>query len=134
MKIINSQVSPSYSGVTSFGASNQLQIQAVAHSQAVKPEKVLEVSDNGNDTENKAKSETEPDEKQLIDAIEKTNKAIEGSTCSFEYSIHEQTKQIMVKVIDNETKEVIREFPPEKILDMVAKMWEVAGIMVDERR
>jgi flagellar protein FlaG len=40
----------------------------------------------------------------------------------------------MVKVIDIETKDVIKEFPPEKILDMVAKMWEVAGIMVDERR
>jgi flagellar protein FlaG len=40
----------------------------------------------------------------------------------------------MVKVIDNETQEVIQEIPPEKILDMVAKMWEVAGILVDERR
>jgi len=32
----------------------------------------------------------------------------------------------MVKVIDSETKEVIREIPPEKILDMVAAMLEMA--------
>lgn len=87
---------------------------------------------------NKPISETEEDlgfnEKQLIEAIEKTNKAIEGTFCSFRYSVHDVTKQIMVKVIDNETQEVIKEFPPEKILDMVAKMWEVAGIMIDERR
>ena len=33
-----------------------------------------------------------------------------------------------------ETKEVIKEFPPEKTLDMIAKVWEMAGIMVDEKR
>ena len=48
--------------------------------------------------------------------------------------MHDVTKQRMVKVIDNETQEVIQEIPPDKILDMVAKMWEVAGILVDERR
>jgi len=40
----------------------------------------------------------------------------------------------MVKVIDINTNEVIREIPPEKILDMVATMLEMAGIIVDERR
>lgn len=89
-------------------------------------------------TANKSVSENEEEpglnEKQLIEAIEKTNKVIEGTTCSFKYSVHDVTKKIMVKVIDRETQEVIKEFPPEKILDMVAKMWEVAGIMIDERR
>ncbi|HEX3029893.1 MAG TPA: flagellar protein FlaG, partial [Clostridia bacterium] len=47
---------------------------------------------------------------------------------------HQKTKQIMVKVIDSDTGDVIREIPPEKTLDMVAKMWEMAGIVVDERR
>ena len=32
------------------------------------------------------------------------------------------------------TKEVIKEFPPEKTLDMIAKVWEMAGLMVDEKR
>jgi len=36
-------------------------------------------------------------------------------------------------IINDETDEVIREIPPEKILDMVAKMWELAGIMVDRK-
>jgi len=29
---------------------------------------------------------------------------------------------------------MIREIPPEKILDLVAKMWEMAGILIDEKR
>lgn len=82
----------------------------------------------------KNKYELSIDEFLWIKMIEKANKAITGATCSFEYSIHEGTKEIMVKVINKETQEVIREIPPEKILDMVAKMWELAGIVVDERR
>lgn len=73
-------------------------------------------------------------EKFLIEAIERANKAISGGNRRFEYSIHEKTKDIMIKVIDIDTKQVIREIPPEKILDVVAKLCEMAGIMVDERR
>ena len=82
----------------------------------------------------KSKYELTLDESLWIKMIERANKAIVGATCRFEYSLHEATKQIMVKVIDKETDEVIREIPPEKILNMVAKMWEIAGLIVDERR
>jgi len=73
-------------------------------------------------------------ERVVIDAIEKANKAISGANRRFEFSIHEKTKEIIVKVIDSETNDVVREIPQEKILDMVAAMWEMAGIIVDERR
>jgi flagellar protein FlaG len=73
-------------------------------------------------------------EKTLIDAIEKANKVALGRNTSFRFSIHEATKRISVKVLDKDTNEVIREIPPEKVLDMVARLWEMAGIIVDERR
>lgn len=73
-------------------------------------------------------------DKAVMDAIERVNKAISGSNREFKFSVHQKTNQIMVKVIDSDTKEVIREIPPEKVLDMVAQMWEMAGILVDERR
>ncbi|MDP4183462.1 MAG: flagellar protein FlaG [Bacillota bacterium] len=80
------------------------------------------------------KSELPVPDKMMIEAIEKANKAILGSNRSFEFSIHQKTKAIVVKVVDSDTHEVIREIPSEKVLDMVAKMWEMAGIMLDERR
>ncbi len=73
-------------------------------------------------------------EKVVIEAIEKANKAISGGNRRFEFSIHEETKAIVVKVIDADTNELIREIPPEKILDIIAAIWEMAGIIVDERR
>ncbi|MDP4093167.1 MAG: flagellar protein FlaG [Bacillota bacterium] len=80
------------------------------------------------------KKELPVSEKVVIDAIEKANKAISGGMRRFEFSIHPKTKEIMVKVINSDTNEIVREIPPEKTLDMVAKFWEMAGIMVDERR
>ncbi|MFW5649231.1 MAG: flagellar protein FlaG [Candidatus Alkaliphilus sp. MAG34] len=72
-------------------------------------------------------------EEQLIHAVEKANKSFEPFDRRFEVSIHEKTKAVMVKVINSVNDEVIREIPPEKILDMVAYMLEIAGIIVDER-
>ncbi len=73
-------------------------------------------------------------ERAIRDAIDSVNKAIVGANRQFEFSVHEKTNRVMVKVIDTVTKEIVREIPPEKILDMVAQMWEMAGILVDERR
>lgn len=85
-------------------------------------------------TELERRGELSISDKAVIEAIQRANKAISISNRKFEYSIHEKTKEIMIKVLDSETNEVIREIPPEKILDMVAKMWEMAGLIVDERR
>jgi flagellar protein FlaG len=70
---------------------------------------------------------------QLIKAVDKANKSFEPFDRRFEISIHDKFKSVMVKVIDSKTDTVIREIPSEKMLDMVAHMLEVAGILVDER-
>lgn len=48
------------------------------------------------------------------------------------FTIHEPTREIIARIVNRETGEVIREIPPEKFLDMVAKLQELAGILVDE--
>ena len=52
---------------------------------------------------------------------------------SLKFDLHEATGRTMVKVIDRETEEVIREFPPEKVLDLAAKMEEMLGILFDQK-
>lgn len=70
----------------------------------------------------------------ISESVKKANKELAYFNRRLEYSIHEGTNEIMVKVINSETNEVIREIPPEKILNMIAKLWELVGLMVDERR
>ncbi|MEK4734113.1 flagellar protein FlaG [Paenibacillus sp. FSL L8-0641] len=72
-------------------------------------------------------------DEQLIKAIDRAVKALQGPTTTLEMSVHEKTHQILVKVLNKDTGELIREIPPEKTLDLVAKMMEIAGILVDEK-
>jgi len=72
--------------------------------------------------------------RQLLRIIEEAVKALRGRDVSLRFFIHEPTKEIMVRIIDRETQEVIREIPREEILDMIAKLWELAGLIVDEKR
>lgn len=72
-------------------------------------------------------------EEQLIRTIERAVKSLQGPQTTLQISIHEKTHDIMVKVLNKDTGELIREVPPEKTLDLVAKMMEIAGILVDEK-
>ena len=70
---------------------------------------------------------------QIKKAVEQLNKNMISHSEAI-FGIHEGTNRITIKIVDKNTKEVIKELPPEKTLDMIAKVWEMAGIMVDERR
>lgn len=72
-------------------------------------------------------------EEQLIRTIERAVKSLQGPQTTLEISIHEKTHDIMVKVLNKDTGELIREVPPEKTLDLVANMMEIAGILIDEK-
>lgn len=73
-------------------------------------------------------------DEQLIKAIEQAIRMMEGNETTLDFSVHERTKQMMVKVLNKDTGELIREIPPERSLDFLAKVWEKIGILVDERR
>ena len=65
-------------------------------------------------------------------AVEEINKKVKNSEAVF--GIHEGTNRVTIKIVDKTTKETIKEFPPEKTLDMISRVWEMAGLMVDEKR
>ena len=65
-------------------------------------------------------------------AVEELNKKMANSVAQF--GIHEETNHITIKIVDKESRKVIKELPPEKTLDMIAKVWEMAGLLVDEKR
>lgn len=74
----------------------------------------------------------QPSHEHIKKMVEELNSKIGNSEAIF--GVHEETNRVTIKIVDKETKEVIREIPPEKTLDMIAKAWELAGILVDERR
>jgi len=72
-------------------------------------------------------------DEMLEKSVDQANKTLSQYNRYIERSVHEKTKAIMYVMKDTKTDEVIREFPPKKIQDMIAKMWELAGLFVDEK-
>ncbi|MBY0220434.1 flagellar protein FlaG [Paenibacillus illinoisensis] len=72
-------------------------------------------------------------QEQSIQELQKAIEAIQGPQRTLEISVHDKTHAITIKVLNKETGDLIREIPPEKILDVVAKMMEFTGILVDKK-
>ncbi|ALB44520.1 flagellar protein FlaG [Clostridium beijerinckii] len=78
-------------------------------------------------SDNNSKNQ-EYNKKDLDNALKKINSFLQDEHTHTEYSVHKDFGTIMVKVIDDDTKEVILEIPPQKILDMVASMCRQVGL------
>lgn len=68
---------------------------------------------------------------QIKKAVSDLNKQMIDTSCQF--GINDTTNRVTIKIIDNNTKEVIKEYPAEETMRMIEKAWELAGIMVDEK-
>ncbi len=73
------------------------------------------------------------DKATVESAVQSINGAIEHINRSLRFSVHEDTQQMMVKVVDVVSQEVIKEIPPEDVLDTVARIREAIGLLIDER-
>ncbi|MBC2582582.1 flagellar protein FlaG [Clostridium sp. DJ247] len=90
-------------------------------------------SKNGSDTvggklSNNEKAATEQDVKKAVD---KLNELLEGKSTHVEYEQVGKSKHMAIRIVDSQTKEVIKEIPPKKIIEMIDKLCEMAGIMID---
>ncbi|MBO8129203.1 MAG: flagellar protein FlaG [Peptococcaceae bacterium] len=74
-----------------------------------------------------------PTEEQLVKALEKLTRTAYIFDRMFHFLIHKESERVMVQIIDRETEEVIKEIPPEKILDIVARIQELVGLLIDEK-
>ena len=68
---------------------------------------------------------------QIKKAVDEINKKVQNSEAIF--GIHDATNRVTIKIIDKDTKKVLKEYPPEKTLYMIAKVCEVAGLLVDQK-
>lgn len=72
-------------------------------------------------------------EDQLTEVVESINKFLQASQTSLKFVLHEELNEYYVTVVDDITREVIKEIPSKKMLDMYAAMTEFVGLMVDKK-
>lgn len=80
-----------------------------------------------------AQKDIKVDGREVKNMVDGLNKLIKNADTHLEYEKHEKLNEYVIRIVDNETKEVVKEIPPKKILDMVAKMCEMIGIIVDKK-
>lgn len=69
----------------------------------------------------------------LTNQIGAMNELIDMRFTSIQFERHDTLDRTIVRVIDRETDEVIKEIPPKEFLDMISSMLEFAGIIVDKK-
>ncbi|NLK07682.1 MAG: flagellar protein FlaG [Firmicutes bacterium] len=69
----------------------------------------------------------------LSEVVEDLNETVDVFNKGLHFRVHEETERIVVEVVDKDTGDVIREIPPEYILDLMAKIDALFGVFVDEK-
>ena len=120
-------------------SNNNQNFSTASYESSISEKKVIPITINVNvgqgvSTIHEVQGKDKPvNEKDLGKAVDRLNKFVETDNITVEYDIHPQFKDIMVKIIDKKTGDLITELPPRKILDMVAKMCELAGVIFDKK-
>ncbi|MBS4208347.1 flagellar protein FlaG [Bacillus sp. FJAT-50079] len=68
---------------------------------------------------------------KIVDGLNDFLKATTHTNLKFEF--HDKLNEYYVTIVDEVTKEIVKEIPPKKMLDMFAAMTEFLGLMVDKK-
>lgn len=69
----------------------------------------------------------------LSPVTQEMNKFFQYLNASLRFEMHERTQRLMVKLVDVSTDKVLREFPPEELLDKLANIREYVGVILDKK-
>ncbi|MFH5187555.1 flagellar protein FlaG [Paenibacillus sp. TAB 01] len=81
-----------------------------------------------------AAADKEAARQELMKSVDELNKMMQPNNTHLSFVLHEKLQEYYVRVVDNQTDEVIKEIPSKKILDMVAEMKSKIGLLIDEKR
>ena len=84
------------------------------------------------ETQKQGEEEQPLDEKEQQQRMSRLQKMLKNY--NVEISYNDDVNRYAIKVLDPDSKEVVKEIPSEKSLEMFAKMLEVEGLLVDEKR
>ena len=70
---------------------------------------------------------------EMEEMVEQLNETVRAFDQSLRFELHEETDRWMIEVWDRENEEVIKEIPPEDVLNVVAHIQNVLGVLLDRR-
>jgi flagellar protein FlaG len=77
-------------------------------------------------------AKADPSRGEVDDAVKKLNDSMSSSSQSLEFSVDHDSKQIVVKLIDQNTKEVLRQIPSAEALEMAKSIDKLQGRLIHQ--
>lgn len=81
----------------------------------------------------KSEQNSSPSIDETKSSVEKANKMLFKNNTHLKFDINEECERVIVRIIDDETGEVLKKIPDEDFVEMMHKLCEIAGIFIDER-
>jgi flagellar protein FlaG len=73
-----------------------------------------------------------PSREQVSDAVRKINEGMAASSQSLEFAIDDDSKEIVVKIIDQGTREVVRQIPSVEALEIAKSIDKMRGLLISQ--
>lgn len=70
---------------------------------------------------------------EITKQVDGLNKILQAKQSYVKFVLHDELNEYYVQIVDNRTEQVIKEVPSKKMMDTVAKMYELIGILVDHK-
>ena len=72
--------------------------------------------------------------RRTANAIDKLSQTIQIYNKRIKMSVHEETKRIIIKIIDRKTNKVIKEIPNRDVLNFIEKLHDILGVLIDKKQ
>ncbi len=69
---------------------------------------------------------------QLSAAVSSVREYIEPINSNLEFSVNDETDQVIIKVVDRATKEVIRQIPSEEMIAIAKALDSIKGLFIKQ--
>jgi flagellar protein FlaG len=80
----------------------------------------------------KAEDGVEPTSAELQSAVEKMNLSMTAASQDLQFSVDEDSKKTVVKLIDRNTHEVLRQMPTKEALEIAKSLDKAMGKLIDQ--
>jgi len=110
-------------------------IKDVTQSQIEHSSKVAAPSEKGGNIKDVKKHVTQnfASEEQVKSAVSDLNKTLKMLNVSRQFEVDKEIDKIIVKILDSEKKEVIRQIPSEEVVKLSKNVREMIGLLFDSK-
>ncbi len=101
-------------------------------------EGVIDIRANNTETQDVTADSEESDEPghgitDIQNIAGRLNEQMVSRNIAMRFYIHEATNEVVVKIIDNNSHEVIKEIPSSEMLDLKGRIDEMVGLLLDKK-